>query len=325
MAAFETADAAVCNTFISAPAYANMNTSQTSFLSQYHILMIASLSLSVPSLLSRPALRLHSPQSQSTQAALVNPPLMSFLPRQRPAPLVEDDEDGGSANGDGSVQLDSLALLLATAYLLAYLTLHTLTGWASVATAVPLTAALLWHWYRDSIPHSTAASIERQQSELSAMVRAAVVFCSDRKKRGLRSNQSFTLSTVEAVNEEADEQTERAEDDGSSSLRPAPLSTLHSPPMYLRLTSPNAHSHPIELSEESAAARQERRTAAEAEAEEQDGKHASGSSGVAVERHSSQSQQRRPPANTAPTRSTTATGAAAALLSPKTLDATADP
>ena len=243
---------------------------------------------------------------------------MSFFPRQRPAPLLDDDEDAVAGNGDGSVPLDSLALLLATAYLLAYLALHTLTGWASIATAVPLTAALLYHWYHDKIPRSTAASIEREQAELSAMMKAAVVYCSQQKKRGQQQQQRQQngRSSTEIVIDEADgdEQRERTDDDQLS---------LRSPHLSLQLTSPNAHSHPIELADDAAAGRSDRKTAGETETDEGKGDEEK----AAVS--SSSMEQYRAAAATTPTTSTrsSATGAAAAsVLSPKTpttvLDAT---
>ena len=236
---------------------------------------------------------------------------MSFLPRNRPAPLVDDDEDGGGGNGDGSVQLDSLALLLATAYLLAYLTLHTLTGWASVATAVPLTAALLYHWYRDAIPHSSSASIEREQAELSAMMKAAVVYCSNRKKKVQQRDQSSIDRTADELDRE--EERERVDEYANS---------LRSPHMFLQLTSPNAHSHAIQLAEDSAAStRYDRRTASEGEEDKQEEERAGVS--VAVEQQRASASTSATPA-TNPTRSTATGTAVASLLSPKTATAVLD-
>ena len=240
---------------------------------------------------------------------------MSFLPRQRPAPLVEDDEDGGGGNVDGSIQLDSLALLLATAYLLAYLTLHTITGWASIATVLPLTAALLYHWYRDDIPHSTAADIQREQAELSAMMKAAVVYCSSRKSGVVQGERSFLDVTVDEL--DVDEQKGRAE---------AELQSLLSPHLYLQLTSPNAHSHPIELADDSAGVRNDRRTTSEGEGEDEDEEEKNGEERAAGSSSNVEQQQRAASATsvTTPTRSTPTGGAAASLLSPKTPTAVLD-
>lgn len=232
--------------------------------------------------------------------------IMSFLPRQRPAPLVDDDEDGG--NGDGSVQLDSTALLLATAYLLAYLALHTLTGWASIATVVPLTAALLYHWYHDLIPRSTAASIDREQLELSAIVKRAVVHCSNRKKSRQQQQQQqhrHRVPTHVVVDlSESQEQKGSAEEEAGQSLQ--------SPHLHLQLTSPNAHSHFIELADDSAAARHDTRAASEEqdEGEEDEEEKAVGSSRV--------KQQQRAAAAAAVTSPTRSSATAAAVLSPKT-------
>ena len=233
---------------------------------------------------------------------------MSFLPRQRPAPLVDDDEDGAGGNGDGSVQLDSLALLLATAYLLAYLTLHTLTGWASIATVVPLTAALLYHYYHDDIPRSTAECIESEQAQLSALVKSAVVYCSGRKKAGQRQQQQRARSPADALVDEL-------EYEEQSMRRVDSVQSLGSP-LHLQLTSPNAHSHPIELSDESTAERDDRAGAGEAPHLDEDEK---GEEADRVLELSSAEQHLTTAASavTAP-RSATASTAAASLLSPKT-------